>query len=150
MVLTRLIVDAVTLAGCRAVVSGGWAGLGGAAPTSIYFAGPVSHAELFPHVTAIVHHGGAGTTASAARSGKPQMILPTRLYDKAFWRAQVVDRGIGIWAPEPKNLTASRFASLLHHVISDSETAQRADALGRTLRRRDAVKAAVLALERCE
>jgi sterol 3beta-glucosyltransferase len=148
--LTRLIVDAVTLAGCRAVVSSGWAGIGGTAPTSIYFAGSVSHSKLFPHVAAIVHHGGAGTTATAARSGKPQMILPARLYDKAFWRAQVVDRGIGIWAPAPKNLTASRFASLLNRVVGDSETAQRANVLGRTLRRRDAVEAAVRVLERCE
>ena len=148
--LTRLIVDAVRLAGCRAVVSSGWAGIGGTAPTSIYFAGAVSHAELFPHVAAIVHHGGAGTTASAARSGKPQMILPARLYDKAFWRAQVVDRGIGIWAPAPKNLTVPRFASLLNRVMSDSETAQRANVLGHTLRRRDAVTAAVQVLERCE
>lgn len=146
--LTRLIVDAVTLAGCRAVVSSGWAGLGGTAPTSIYFAGAVSHTELFPHVAAIVHHGGAGTTASAARSGRPQMILPPGLYDQAFWRAQVVDRGVGIWAPRPKGLTASRFAKLLVRVVSDSETAQRADALGRVLRRRDAVTAAVLAIER--
>lgn len=148
--LTRLIVDAVTLAGCRAVVSSGWAGLGGTAPTSIYFAGAVSHTELFPHVAAVVHHGGAGTTSAAARSGKPQMILPPGLYDQAFWRAQVVERGIGIWAPEPKKLAAPRFASLLTRVISDSETAQRADAFGRTLRRRDAVSAAVRVLERCE
>ena len=148
--LTRLIVDAVKLAGCRAVVSSGWAGLGGTAPNSIYFAGAVSHAELFPHVAAIVHHGGAGTTAAAARSGKPQMILPPGLYDQAFWRSQVVDRGIGIWAPQPKRLTASRFAKLLIRLMSDVEMAQRADALGRTLRGRDAVTAAVHALERGE
>ena len=146
--LTRLIVDAVTLAGCRAVVSRGWAGLGGTAPTSIYFCGAVSHAGLFPRVAAIVHHGGAGTTASAARSGKPQMILPPSLYDQAFWRDRIVDQGIGIWAPEPKKLTARRLASLLEKLVSDSETAKRAEALGCTLRGRDTVTAAVKALER--
>ncbi len=37
---------------------------------------PVSHRELFPRVAVVVHHGGAGTTATAARAGTPQVLVP--------------------------------------------------------------------------
>jgi UDP:flavonoid glycosyltransferase YjiC (YdhE family) len=35
-----------------------------------------SFATLFPHATAIVHHGGIGTTALALRAGKPMLVIP--------------------------------------------------------------------------
>jgi vancomycin aglycone glucosyltransferase len=143
--LTRLIVAAVAAAGCRAVVSRGWAGLGqgeeqGAA---IHFTGPVSHHALFPRVAAVVHHGGAGTTAMAARAGRPQVILPPSLYDQAYWRQQVVDRGLGVWAPRPQSATAPELARALERVLGDAAIARRAAALGEVLQRRDAVRTAV-------
>ena len=55
----------------------GWAGLElvDDAPDCIAV-GDVSHELLFPRVAAVVHHGGAGTTAAAARAGVPQVITP--------------------------------------------------------------------------
>ena len=38
----------------------------------VYFADYVPHDWLFPRVRAVVHHGGAGTTAAGLRYGKPQ------------------------------------------------------------------------------
>ena len=145
--LTRLIARAVVAVGCRAVVSSGWAGLGGVEhQDNLRFTGPVSHYRLFPQVAAVIHHGGAGTTATAARAGKPQVILPPGLYDQAFWRAQVVERGIGVWAPKPRSLTVRKLARLLVHVLSDRETARRAAELGEILIRRNAIGKAVAAL----
>jgi vancomycin aglycone glucosyltransferase len=143
-VLTRLIVAAVAAAGCRAVVSRGWAGLGeGEHGAAIHVTGPVSHHALFPRVAAVVHHGGAGTTATAARAGRPQVILPPSLYDQAYWRQQVVDRGLGVWAPRPQDATPRVLAAALERVLGDPEIARRAAALGEVLRRRDAVRTAV-------
>jgi vancomycin aglycone glucosyltransferase len=145
--LTRLIVRAVAAARCRAVVSSGWAGLGGVEHgDNIYFTGPVSHYRLFPEVAAVIHHGGAGTTATAARAGKPQVILPPRLYDQAFWRAQIVERGIGVWAPKPRSLTVRKLARVLVEVLGDRETARRAAELGEILIGRNAIGKAVAAL----
>jgi len=142
--LTRLIVEAVTAAGCRAVVSRGWAGLGeGEHGSAIHVTGPVSHHALFPRVAAVVHHGGAGTTATAARAGRPQVILPPSLYDQAYWRQQIVDRGLGLGGPPPPRMTAPALARLLVRVLNDPEIARRAAALGEVLRRRDAVRNAV-------
>lgn len=34
------------------------------------------HSALFPHASAIIHHGGIGTTGQALRAGKPQLVVP--------------------------------------------------------------------------
>src|SRR5262245_9729686 len=39
---------------------------------------------LFPQVSAVVHHGGVGTTGLALRAGVPQVITPI-IGDEAFW-----------------------------------------------------------------
>ena len=36
----------------------------------------IPHSLRFPHCDAVMHHGGAGTTHSVARTGKPQVIMP--------------------------------------------------------------------------
>jgi vancomycin aglycone glucosyltransferase len=46
--------------------------------------GSVSHRPLFPRVAAVVHHGGAGTTAAATRAGRPQVVVP-HLFDQFLW-----------------------------------------------------------------
>ena len=37
--------------------------------------GPVNYAAIFPACRAVVHHGGAGTTAAGLRAGIPMLIL---------------------------------------------------------------------------
>jgi vancomycin aglycone glucosyltransferase len=139
-ILTGQIVAAVHAVGCRAILSRGWARLGGGEyGETIYVTGPVSHYALFPHVAAVVHHGGAGTTATAAWAGRPQIILPPSLYDQGYWRAQVVARGLGVWAPAPQRLTVSMLAGALERVLADRDMTLRAAALGAVLRQRDAV-----------
>ena len=61
--VTRLVVDAVTQSGKRAVLLSGWAGIGDAnLPSTILPMSEVPHEWLFPRMAAVVHHGGAGTT----------------------------------------------------------------------------------------
>jgi UDP:flavonoid glycosyltransferase YjiC (YdhE family) len=55
---------------------------------------PIPHRLFFPQCTAIIHHGGAGTTHSAARSGRPQMIVPL-LLDQPYWGKRVKEMGLG-------------------------------------------------------
>ncbi len=50
--------------------------------------GAVNHAAVFPACRAVVHHGGAGTTAAGMRAGIPTLILWTRL-DQPIWAAAV-------------------------------------------------------------
>ena len=46
-----------------------------------------------PHVVWL-HHGGAGSTACAARWGVPQIVVPLAM-DQGFWAQRVKDHGVG-------------------------------------------------------
>lgn len=109
---TSLIFEAVAKAGVRALVSKGWGGLGdeGNTPDNIYMLENTPHDWLFPRVSAVVHHGGAGTTAIGLKCGKPTMIVPF-FGDQPFWGAMVAKAGAGARDPIPyKKLTVEKFA----------------------------------------
>lgn len=124
------VVAAVRGAGLRAVVSRGWANLGHADATNeVHFVGPTSHARLFERVRAVVHHGGAGTTAAAARAGVPQLVVP-HILDQFYWGGRVASAGLG---PEPvskRALTAPRLEAALREATQRTSMIERARAVG--------------------
>jgi len=71
---------------------------------------------LFGRVAAIVHHGGAGTTMAAARSGKPQVVVPHN-YDQYYWARRVARLGIGMSGPQAKDLEADRLVDALRRCL---------------------------------
>ena len=54
----------------------------------------VNHAAIFPTCRAVVHHGGAGTTAAGLRAGVPTLILWVTS-DQPIWAAQVKQLKVG-------------------------------------------------------
>ncbi|MGW5524719.1 glycosyltransferase [Gordonia sp. NPDC003950] len=62
--------------------------------TSIYHVGAVNHAWLFPHCAAVVHHGGAGTTAAALRAGVPSAVYSFTA-EQPFWAERIRTLGVG-------------------------------------------------------
>jgi len=127
---TRLIVEAVEQAGARAIVSRGWAGLGNAAlPAEIIEIGPVCHAALFPRCAAVVHHGGAGTTARATRAGVPQIIVP-HLLDQYWWGHRAQSLGLAPAALPRTGLAAGQLADALRGVMGNEFLAERAIEVG--------------------
>lgn len=54
----------------------------------------VSHAAVFPACRAVVHHGGAGTTAAGMRAGIPTLILWIWI-EQPIWLAQIKRLKIG-------------------------------------------------------
>ena len=110
----RLIV-AVRAAGHRIILSRGWADLDLVDETlDCIVVGDVSHDVLFPRVAAVVHHGGAGTTAAAARAGIPQLITPM-FGDQFYWANRIVDLGIGAMSPH-RTMTEDLLIGALHEV----------------------------------
>ncbi len=117
---TSLIFEAVKKAGVRALVSKGWGGLGdeGNTPENIYMLENTPHDWLFPRVSAVVHHGGAGTTAIGLKCGKPTMIVPF-FGDQPFWGAMVAKAGAGAHDAIPyKRLTADKLAEGIKQCLS--------------------------------
>lgn len=133
---TRTLLQAIEQLGCRALVSRGWAGLAdGPLPQGVMALDSVNHSKLFPRMAAIVHHGGAGTTSTAARAGVPQLVVP-HMADQFYFGNRVALMGLGP-PPLPRpDLSASRLAERLGHMLDNEILTERAGDLGRTLRSR--------------
>ena len=131
---TRLLLEAIDRAGVRAIISEGWAGLGGIAlPEHVMIAGAVDHSTLFGRVSAIVHHGGAGTTTTAARAGRPQIVVP-HVLDQFHWAGRVRSLGIGLGPILRRTLTVEGLAHALQSVCENEWLAENAADLGEGLR----------------
>ena len=130
---TNMIFEAVRLAGVRAVVSKGWGGVGSEhAPDSVYMMDNVPHDWLFPHVNAVVHHGGAGTTAAGLKFGKPTLIVPF-FGDQPFWAQIVARSGAGASAPIPyRSLSAEKLAEGIKECLRP-EAKQKAEAIAKSI-----------------
>lgn len=71
-----ILLDAIQMTGVRAIIAGGWSELHGEDTSNVYYIRDCPHEWLFKHVAAVVHHGGAGTTACGLRNGRPTTIIP--------------------------------------------------------------------------
>ena len=108
-----VLVEAARSLGLRSILSQGWAGLTpGDMGTDCLSIGDVNHAKLFSRVAAIVHHGGAGTTQTAARAGTPQVIIPHN-YDQFYWAHRVQELGAGVSGPLRDDITVDNVAQAL-------------------------------------
>ncbi len=56
--------------------------------------GFLPHCRIFPLFDGLIHHGGCGTTHSAGRAGKPQMIVPI-FVDQHYWGNRAFELGVG-------------------------------------------------------
>ncbi|KAL8949820.1 MAG: hypothetical protein Q9222_004107 [Ikaeria aurantiellina] len=147
---TAMIFEAVKKAGVRALVSKGWGGLGdeGHTPDNIYMLENTPHDWLFPRVSAVVHHGGAGTSAIGLKCGKPTMIVPF-FGDQPFWGAMIAKAGAGAKEPIPyKHLNADRLAEGIKECLSPEAKAN-AEKLARDIEKEgDGAKNAVESFHR--
>jgi sterol 3beta-glucosyltransferase len=138
-----LVLEALAQCGQRGVLATGWGGLSaGRLPPGVLVLDSAPHAWLFPRMRAVVHHGGAGTTAEALRAGVPPVVVPF-IVDQPFWGARVRALGVG---PEPvpmKALTARRLAEAVQRAVTDPGLRQRAQQLGAALRAEDGLSCAV-------
>ncbi len=78
--------------------------------------GSVNHAAVFPRCRAIVHHGGAGTTAASVRSGVPTLVLWVGA-DQPVWGRQIARLGVGAQRRYSKT-TAATLRDDLRTVLS--------------------------------
>lgn len=140
---TELVLEALARTGQRGILLTGWGGLCNTdLPTEVFAIESVPHDWLFPKVSAVVHHGGSGTTAAGLRAGVPSIIIPFD-GDQFFWGQQIAALGLGP-KPIPQTLlSADWLASAIQTVIHDQALRDRAAAIGQQIRAEDGVARAV-------
>lgn len=117
--ISQIVIDALRKTGQRGILLSGWSGLGsGDLPDSILRVDSVPHDWLFPCMAAVIHHGGAGTTAAGLRAGVPNVVVPS-FGDQFFWGQRVQELGVGP-KPIPRNkLTTAKLAGAIQQAVSD-------------------------------
>jgi sterol 3beta-glucosyltransferase len=143
--LTQLVLRALALSGQRGVLLTGGLTPGPAAP-DVFVVDDVPHSWLFPQTAAVVHHGGAGTTAAGLRAGIPSLITPF-IGDQFAWSDLVAKLGVGPRLGGAKKLTPELLAQAIDTAINDRALCARAAALGEKIRAEDGVGAAVAIIE---
>ena len=141
--LTKIIIKALEVLNQRGILSSGWGGLEGSAlPDSILHVEDVPHRWLFPRLAALVHHGGAGTTAEGLRSGVPSIVVPFG-GDQHHWARILVKAGASPDVPSIDKLTTDSLAKAINAVLDNPGFRIRTESLAKSIRAEDGVSRAV-------
>ena len=140
----RALLDVVVAAveGQRALFYPGWSGADPLnLPSNFCVIGDTPHDWLFPRTSIVIHHGGSGTTHSAARAGVPSVVLPF-VADQFFWAERL--RGLRI-APATASVGRLTPAGLSRAIAAAGapEMRERASTVGARMRTEDGLRMAV-------
>jgi UDP:flavonoid glycosyltransferase YjiC (YdhE family) len=93
----------------------------------------IPHSLIFPSCDGIIHHGGAGTSHSAARSGRPQMAAPLFL-DQFYWGYRAAQLGLGPGSVNISRTSPRRLEKMVRELVFNEEYKKNAAALGEQIR----------------
>lgn len=145
--MRALLAEAARTTGRRFVVARGWSGFEATAREGdCLFVDDVPHARLFPRVAAVVHHGGSGTVAAAARAGVPQVVFP-HMSDQFLWRSHVRRRGLGPNGALLRMLSARSLSKAILECVGDERYRKNAEDVAAAIRGTDGVELTVRAVE---
>jgi UDP:flavonoid glycosyltransferase YjiC (YdhE family) len=145
--LARLVLAALAQSGQRGLLLTGWGGLRAeTVPDNVFILDSAPHSWLFPRMAAVVHHGGAGTTAEGLRAGIPTVTVPFA-FDQPFWGQRVATLGLGPQPIPQKDLSVERLARAIRMAVTDAGIKQRARSCGEAIRAEDGLGRAVEAVQ---
>jgi sterol 3beta-glucosyltransferase len=143
-----VIIEALGITKQRAVVGLGWTtnNYKEKLPGNIFLIDSIPHTWLFPKMKMVIHHGGAGTTATGLRAGKPTIIIPHNA-DQPAWGQRVFELGVGSKPIKKSKLTADKLANAILYAQAPNIIAN-AERLGQELKRENGVQNAVQIIDR--
>ncbi|RYR56017.1 hypothetical protein Ahy_A05g021827 isoform D [Arachis hypogaea] len=145
---TDVIIEALKDTEQRGIIDRGWGNLGNLTevPDNVFLLEGCPHDWLFPQCSAVVHHGGAGTTATGLKAGCPTTIVPF-FGDQFFWGDRIYQKGLGP-APIPiSQLTLENLSNAIKFMLQP-EVKSRAMEVAKLIKDEDGVTAAVDAFHR--
>ena len=145
--VTDMVIEALAMAGQRGILLTGQGILGRgmehqSSAKPVYFVESIPHDWLLPRTAAVVHHGGAGTTAAGIRAGVPSILIPVGA-DQRLWAYRVDALGVGPRPIPRSQLTVEGLSSAIMQAVTDTKMRQRAAKLGEKIRAEDGVGEAV-------
>ncbi|XP_018826962.1 sterol 3-beta-glucosyltransferase UGT80A2-like [Juglans regia] len=146
--MTGIIIEALEITQQRGIISKGWGGLGNLAEPKkfVYLLDNCPHDWLFQRCIAVVHHGGAGTTAAGLKAACPTTIIPF-FGDQPFWGERVCARGVGP-APIPVDeLTRDKLVDAIRFML-DPKVKERSVEIAKAMENEDGVTGAVKAFHK--
>ncbi|WP_392476430.1 glycosyltransferase [Nostoc sp. C110] len=149
--LTHYIVEALKKTHQGGIILSGWGNVGRTVNIKdslrVFVIKEVPHDWLFPQVPAVVHHGGASTTAAVLRAGTPSVTVPF-FADQPIWGEKLTELGV---SPQPipyKKVSEKTLAAAIEIVLGDEAMQKKAQELGEKIRDEDGVANAVEAFHR--
>lgn len=138
----RLVIESLDRCGQRGLIASGMGGITlRDVPNNVFLLEVAPHSWLFPRMAAVVHHGGAGTTAAGFRAGVPSVIVPHG-NDQFAWGRRAFELGV---APAPiprKELNAVNLAAAITRAL-EADVVAASRRLGQRVRAEDGLVEAV-------
>lgn len=101
-------------------------------PKDVFFIKNYPHEYLFPRTSVIIHHGGAGTTATATRSGRPQIIVP-HILDQYYHGYKIFRSGLGAKPVWRSGISLKTITQALTFCFSDPDIQMKTEAVARSI-----------------
>ena len=145
---SRMVDEALGALGRRGILFEGWGSLtdAGFDPRRILVVKDVPHDWLFERMRAVVHHGGAGTTASALRAGIPQVVVP-HMQDQYYWGRKMHLLGVSPAPIARARLNATSFENALRAACEDQALRIRATEMGERIRLEQGLEKTLVCIE---
>ena len=145
---TKLFLDTARETGQRAIIQSNWDKISFAVnDANIFKIENCPHHEIFPLCAAVVHHGGAGTTQSALRSGCPSVVV-AHAFDQFYWGARLYKLAVAPKILHRRNVTKERLAEHIFEVMETPEYGQSAHTLANQMQQENGVANAVELINR--
>lgn len=117
----EIVLAALAKTNQRGIIATGWGGIDDFnLPSSVFKIDSIPHDWLFPQCAAVVHHGGAGTTAAGIKAGVPSIIVPF-FSDQPFWGYRIFDLGVGTEPILQSQLTIDKLTAAINQAVKDEQ-----------------------------
>lgn len=139
----ELLAAAAEAASTRAVIQApAWDRLGFECSSQIHFVDSAPHASIFPRCSAVVHHGGAGTSQAALLAGVPSVVV-AHTAEQELWGRELQRIGVACKAITRRRATPARIAAAIREVTQSQRIAENARSVGARVAEEDGVAVAV-------
>jgi sterol 3beta-glucosyltransferase/vancomycin aglycone glucosyltransferase len=142
-----LLLDAARAAAVRAIIQApSWERLGFQNSEHIRWLSSAPHAKVFPHCSAVLHHGGAGTSQAALRAGVPSVVVAYTA-EQELWGRELQRLGVACKPMARRSVRAAGLGAGIREVTQSDRMRQSAKSLGARLAEENGVATAVRLIE---